>query len=167
VIQDAAHQELRRADRWRVIALGLGVLLLGSLLVALVSRSPWAGIAIVVLSIPFTYAAVWGTALRIDMTGEKAASDVADKVVRELSRSVRIDSSKEGRVRISFPVDQQAAVPQYHNIQVDWRGEADEVRIDAESPWRGFLSRTLLRRRADAWRQVVDRFASNGFAPRP
>ena len=53
----------------------------------------------------------------------------------------------------------------YHDIRLDWRGDANEVHVAAEAPWLGELADAILRR-AHAWRTVVAGFTSHGYAPR-
>jgi hypothetical protein len=119
------------------------------------------------LALPVTYAAVWGMVLRIDLAGGTPATETAGEVLRDLPPTVRIDSSKERRARIRFPVDPKAAILQYHDVSLDWRRSENQVRIEAEPPpMIGLLSRTLLFRRADAWRRVIDGFIARGYAPR-
>ena len=160
------NRELRLALRWRVVALSVGLLILTAMAATLVTRDRWAAISVIVLTVPFLYAVYWGTRLRIDLTGRAAADDTVREVLRQLPESAQVSTPKESCARIRFPVDPKAAILRYHDIRLDWRGNANDVRVAAEAPSLGELSRTLVLRRAHAWRTVVAGFTSHGYAPR-
>ena len=143
----------------------MGVMLLAALAATLLTKDRWAASSVVVLAAPFLYAVVWGPRLRVVLAGRAAADETVREVLRELPKSAQIGSSENRCALIRFPVDPAAAIVLYHDVRVDWRGHAYEVQVQSESPWRGQLSRTLLLRRADAWRTVVAGFASRGYAP--
>jgi hypothetical protein len=157
------HAEVQRALRMRAVALNVGVLLLLALAATLLTKEWWAAISVIALTLLFAYAVVWGTRMRVDLAGRAAADDTVREVLRALPKSAQVRRSKNSRALIRFPVDPKAAIRVHHDIRLDWR--RNQVRVEAESPSLGELSRTLLLRRADAWRTVVAEFESRGYAP--
>ena len=159
---DQAATCLRRALRWRGVGLVALVAIVPLALSSLLTGSLILGLATLGFLVLLGYAFTYGITLRVKLTRGPSTPDpdVASRdVVSEHLPRARI-KARTGRL-VAYP----EVTPPYV-IRFDWRRDTDELRVEADAPSRGELSRRALLARADTLNLVVDGLLARGYTNR-